>query len=121
MMRGMNNPSTRYRSWKNALVSMSTVVTSEAMMSTKTTMRILGTRDPRISETTELVAISTSVVAIPRASPLTSVVVMASSGQSPSNCTNAALLRQNPSMNRFPALFMEETLLLVQIPSQYAR
>jgi hypothetical protein len=55
------------------------------MIITKINIRTLGVKLCRINDTIELVHISTTVVAIPKARPFTSVVVMANSGQIPSN------------------------------------
>ena len=64
---------------------------------TNTTMRVAGISVPRISETVTFVATRTVMVASPKANPFASVLVTASSGQSPSSCTNAGLFRHTPS------------------------
>ena len=58
-------------------------------------------------EITVFVTTSTELVASPSASPLTTDVVTASSGQSPSSCTSAGLSRQKPTAttSRRPLLF----------------
>ena len=72
-------------------------VTSAAATSTNSGTRHAGTTARRTSEITMFVTSSTAVVARPRAKPLTAEVVTASSGDSPSSCTNVRLLRQRPS------------------------
>ncbi len=70
------------------------------MIITKINIRTLGSKVWRISDTIEFVQIRTTVVAIPRARPFTSVVVIASSGQIPSNWIRAGFLVQRPSTIR---------------------
>lgn len=70
------------------------------MIITKINIRTLGSKALRINDTIEFVQIRTTVVARPRARPFTSVVVIANSGQIPSNWIRAGFLLQSPSAIR---------------------
>jgi len=72
-------------------------VTTEAITSTNTGRRTSGRTQWRIIDTSTLLTTSVSSVASPRPRALTVVLEMASSGQRPSTCTSAGLLRHRPS------------------------
>ena len=78
------------------------------MIITKINIRTLGSKVWRINDTIEFVQIRTTVVASPRARPFTSVVVIANSGQIPSNWMRAGFLLQRPSAIRVLILFITD-------------
>ena len=77
------------------------MVTIEAMINTKTGSRISLRTKPRISETIVFDSTSVISVAMPRPKPLTTVLVTASNGHRPSNCTSATLLAHRPLRRKF--------------------
>ena len=70
-----------------------------AIVTTNTPMRTSGNNQRPTSEAARLLASSTASVAIPRPSALPSVVLTASSGQSPSSWTSPGFWRPSPLRN----------------------
>ncbi|MNT67755.1 hypothetical protein D3C72_2059210 [compost metagenome] len=84
---GMKMPSTRYRPCSQAFIARSTQVTSVAMMMMNTGLRMSLGIHCRAAATALPERVVTSVVASPSASALTAVLLIASTGHSPSSCT----------------------------------
>ena len=95
-MSGMKMPRIRYSSCRKAFISSSMAVTKAAMTITKIGMRTSSRTLSRMAATAALLAVSTSRVARPRPRALTTVLLTASSGHRPSNCTKPGLLVQRP-------------------------
>ncbi|KFB77078.1 MAG: hypothetical protein AW06_001837 [Candidatus Accumulibacter cognatus] len=95
-IRGMKMPRTRYNSCSWALNSRSTTVTSAATIRMKTGMRISCGIRLRSDATATLAMAMTMIVASDSITPLTRLVVTASSGQRPRICTRLVFWCQTP-------------------------
>ena len=98
---GINMPSACDKSGRNALSSMSIIVTKDAMMMMYAGMRTLSGMTLRSRLMNRFEKISTAVTARPMPMPLKRLVVMARVEHIPSSCTRTGFLVSRPSLNCF--------------------